>query len=96
MGNVDGFQNGNLGGVFPISVSDLLNKWREWKCPLVWRNGDEEGRKPILVYSIYEEQMLMLPERFGKRFVLQTSIGGAPRSLRRVNSTSDSFNHLSY
>ena len=93
MGNMDSFQYGNLGGVFPIGVSDLVNEGGggEWECPLVWRNGDEQGREAILVYSINEEEMLMLPERFGEGFVLKTSIRGAPRSLRGVDSTSDSF-----
>ena len=89
--NMERFQQSNLGNVLPIHVSDVLNKWREWEGPLVWRNGYEQWWEPVLVYSIYQEQVLVLPKRFGERLILQTSIWWTSRSLGRVNSTSDGF-----
>ena len=42
MRNMKSFENSNLGGVFAIRISDVLDEWRECECPLIWRNGDEQ------------------------------------------------------
>ena len=70
-----GFESSNLGDVFPVDISDVVYEGGEWESPLVWRDRDKERGETILVDSVNEKEMLMLPEGFGERFVLKTSIG---------------------
>ena len=74
-----------------MDISDVVYEGGEWESPLVWRDRDKERGETILVDSVNEKEMLMLPEGFGERFVLKTSIGWTARSLRRVDSTSNGF-----
>lgn len=70
-----GFKTSNLRDVFAVDISDVVYEGGEWESPLVWRDRDKERRETILVDSVNEKEMLMLPEGFGERFVLKTSIG---------------------
>ena len=70
-----GFESSNLGDVFPVDISDVVYEGGEWESPLVWQDRDKERGETILGDSVNEKEMLMLPEGFGERFVLKTSIG---------------------
>lgn len=58
-----------------MDISDVVYEGGEWESPLVWRDRDKERGETILVDSVNEKEMLMLPEGFEERFVLKTSIG---------------------
>ena len=61
--NVHGFQHGNIGDVFPVLFSEVVNEWGKWECPFIGTYGHEEGGKRELMNCVDEVQVLVLPKR---------------------------------
>ena len=74
------FQHGNIRDVFPVLLSEMLNKWGKRECPFIGTNGDK-GHKPELTNCIEEIEVLVLSKRAGEGLVFQTPIWRTTSSL---------------
>ena len=54
--------HGNIGDVFPVLLSDMVNEWGKRECPFIGTNG-EEGGKPELTNCTDDVKVLVLPKR---------------------------------